>query len=554
MADAGRSRWPLFGAAVLIAAASVLIFARLGHYPLWDDEATTAMFGRNLLRTGDTSALVGHNLIAYRGGRELENLKMRYLPPLQSVAVAGGALFFGESNFGARVVFAAAGVLTFVVIAIWLMRADAGALIWIGMGIALLCNVSLLLFTRQCRYYGLTIFFSVWMAYLWCHRDGTKWNQIAFILSSLALLASNYLCFAALCVAILSDLLTFGRKAPRWTAGQWAWTLGTVALLGGLIVWVFNPLGKGIVHEEDVSFVLKRVKLLWWNVRDLNACEFGVGILLAIAPVVALVYRDRALGRAWTAAAVYVLSISVLSPQPITVTHVADVRYLIALIPLFAFIGVRVIVLACRGRGWAAIPIMLLCFGGNLAHGTWIERVALASGARPIGVRCTIAEYIGELIEPQRSAFGETADWINEHVSERANVWVLPGHMLYPLMLYAPHPLYGYQLVAPVEEQFKDLPDLDVHVIGQVPPDYVVCFGPQALNTFRNNEPDLASMGARYDRAASIEVGWMATTRPELFWHEFRTVTEFNRDFEGVYVFRRKGAPRVTSPDRRDPG
>ncbi|HSV14981.1 MAG TPA: hypothetical protein VLI90_12045, partial [Tepidisphaeraceae bacterium] len=62
----------------------MLIFARLGHYPLWDDEAITAMTARAVWRTGDTSARVDdHNLLAYRNGLLLRDLKDRFTPPLQ---------------------------------------------------------------------------------------------------------------------------------------------------------------------------------------------------------------------------------------------------------------------------------------------------------------------------------------------------------------------------------------------------------------------------------------------------------------------------------------
>ena len=108
----GVAKWPAFAAALLILLAGVLLFARLGHYPLWDDEATTAMFGRNVLATGDTSAVVGHNIMAFRNGRELVDKKLRYLPPLQYWAVAAGAAIFGETNFAARFPFAAAGLLS----------------------------------------------------------------------------------------------------------------------------------------------------------------------------------------------------------------------------------------------------------------------------------------------------------------------------------------------------------------------------------------------------------------------------------------------------------
>ena len=542
MPESARPRWPVAIAIMVVVAAGALLFARLGHYPLWDDEATTAMFGRNVLKTGDTSARVGHNLIAYRGGRELVDLKMRYLPPMQYYAVAGGAALFGETNFAARAPFAIAGLLTFAVVAAWLLRARVGALTWAGMSMALLCNVSLLLYSRQCRYYGLAIFLSVWAAYLYFHRDGTRRNLALTAVAALALLCANYLSFAALCAVMGADYLLFGRKERRLRWSDWAVLVIPVALLGTPVVWAFNPLGKGIVQVDDVAWLAKRATLLWWNLRDLNACEFGVGILMAVAPILAIVWRDRGLGRACISGAAYVLAIVALSPQPVSVTRVADVRYLIAVIPLCAFIGVRVICLASGRRWWVAIPLMLICFGSNLAHGTWIGGVARSSGSRPPGVRCRIAQYVGEIIEPQRSAFGETADWINTNVPERATVWVMPGYMLYPLMLYAPHPLYGYQLREPVEEQFASLPDLDVHVIGRTPPHYAICFGPQGLAEWRGNEPGLARLGARYEQAATIDVLWAATTRPELFAHEFRTATEFNAELEAVFVFKRSGA------------
>ena len=61
------------------------LFFRLGHYALWDDEAICTLFGKSLWLTGDTNAVLGHNLIAFNFGTELTNLKMRYIPPLQFI-------------------------------------------------------------------------------------------------------------------------------------------------------------------------------------------------------------------------------------------------------------------------------------------------------------------------------------------------------------------------------------------------------------------------------------------------------------------------------------
>jgi hypothetical protein len=59
----------LFGA--ILALAVVLLFTRLGHRPLWDDEANTALVGEGVLQSGDTSVSVGRNLVLFRNGANL---------------------------------------------------------------------------------------------------------------------------------------------------------------------------------------------------------------------------------------------------------------------------------------------------------------------------------------------------------------------------------------------------------------------------------------------------------------------------------------------------
>ena len=69
-------------AVVVLASMAFLMFFRLCHYALWDDEADTALFAVSIWRTGDTNALLDHNLIAHTDGQELKGLRNRYIPPL----------------------------------------------------------------------------------------------------------------------------------------------------------------------------------------------------------------------------------------------------------------------------------------------------------------------------------------------------------------------------------------------------------------------------------------------------------------------------------------
>src|SRR5450755_4287586 len=95
---AGRNCIPArLATAVILIGSFLLIFVQLGHYPLWDDEAITAMTARGVWRTGDTSAWVDdHNLLAYRNGLLINHFADRYTPPLQFYLLAPFLGLLGE--------------------------------------------------------------------------------------------------------------------------------------------------------------------------------------------------------------------------------------------------------------------------------------------------------------------------------------------------------------------------------------------------------------------------------------------------------------------------
>src|SRR3984885_4305709 len=107
------TRTAAWASGIILAASAILLFARLGHYALWDDEAITAMTARGVWRTGDTSAWVDdHNLLAYRNGLLIKHFADRYTPPLQFYLLAPFMGLLGESSFVCRLPFAICGVIS----------------------------------------------------------------------------------------------------------------------------------------------------------------------------------------------------------------------------------------------------------------------------------------------------------------------------------------------------------------------------------------------------------------------------------------------------------
>ncbi|MBN1347441.1 MAG: glycosyltransferase family 39 protein [Phycisphaerae bacterium] len=528
-------------AVLLLLIAGGLLFARLGHHPLWDDEATTALYAKSIWFTGDAHALVDHNLIAFKQGAELRNLRNRYMPPLGFWVAAPFVGILGDTALAARLPFALCGWLTIVLIVWWLWREKAETLTWLLMALGILGNVSFMLFARQCRYYALTTLLSALLAYLYLHREKRFPRSLTVGLAFVALLASNYLSYLALCGCALVDYLFWGRRDRPLRLVDWVGVLTPQIFLGSAVLYVWNPLiAKRIWGASSASWLSERLTLLWWNLRELNGCEFGVGTLLLAAPLLALIMKDRWLLRASVALLAYVIVVTIASPQQVGVTGLATVRYLVPLIPLCIFIGVRVIQVLTAGRAWLALPLALVAFQTNLLHGgryaTLGMRTAFSDVLRHNRLRCTPLEYLRELRSPPPSTYQAVSQWIDRNVTQGQSIWVLPNYATYPLMFLSRKPVYAWQLAWPPQDQFKSLDE--IHFFGRKPPDFVIVFGP-SLTELR---PFLADRA--YVRAATIDRFWADLIRPEMHFHAFRPVTDFDRSDQAVYVFKRRAVAR----------
>jgi len=520
-------------AAAILAGSAALVFTRLGHNAFWNDEAYTALLAKSVWRTGDTSAVVGHNLIAFQGGAALENLRHRFDPPLAYYVAAPFLGLLGSHAFAGRLPFALCGLATIALMVRWAWRQSAAPLTWGVLAIAVVGNVSLMLFSRQCRYYALAMLLSTALAYLYVHgrRAETPRPQrlrwlLAMAALSVCLLATNYINYAAFYACAAVDYLAWGRRRCRLARRDLAMLFAPQVILGGLIVAVWNPLGKAVVPHENASWLADKATLFWWSLRDLSRCEFGVAALILSAPVLYWATRDAWLLRALSALLVYVAAATLLSPQPVSATSFADVRYLVPLIPLCIALGVLCINTLRRRVAATAIPLAVVAFGTNL----------LQLGPH-VGdpVHSTLVEYVGELARPRATAYAVAAAWLNANAAEGESVWVLPEYALSPLMFHAPRAVYAWQLSWPPAEQFRGLPD--IHFKDRVPPDTIVAFGP-VVGPLRK----MLSARGGYVPAATLDVYWRDDARPELFWHAFGPVARFDRATEAIYIFRRARA------------
>ena len=529
------------GDAAVVLTAALLIFAQLGYYPFWGDEADTVIFGRSAWETGDMGAWYDGNLYAYRNGAPLEHLKNRAAPPLPYYVVAAFWGVAGDSRFGLRFPFALCGVATVALMQLAWRRLGFTLGQRLLLGGALACNVSFVLYSRQCRYYALATFLSLLLVYLYATFDGSRRRLAALVLTACLLAATQFMNFAALMAALLVDYAFWQQHRRKLTVGQWAALLAPTTIVFAALVYVYNPLGKDLYPvPEQRDWRLDKLKLLWWSVRDLNYAEYGIGLLLAAAlPIGVFQARRRdnpLILRLWVASALFLFFTTLLSPQPIDRTHEADIRYFMPLIVPCVSLSVLTLLTLVGGRAAWAAPFVALIVFTNIAHVPW-DRGRWQS---------TLGEYLHELREPRRPASQVISEWLKANVPARKTVALMPTDWIAPPIVHAPHVFYAWQLDKP--RRAEDYIGLDERLfLYKQPVDLIVLHGFGNLREVFEEQvlPRMAEHGMRYEPAVVLDAYYDDRTRPELIWHWFRE-QPYDREKQAVYVYRRVAAPDQT--------
>jgi hypothetical protein len=509
----------------ILAVSGALLFFNLGHYYLWHDEADTALFAKGIARTGDTSAVIDHNIYAYHKGACLKNLCGRYQPPAPYYLAAPFVGANGTGTFWPRFPFALCGLLSVALMLYWMIRSRMGVSARIVFILGLLGNVSFFLFCRQCRYFSLTILLTLVVVYLYMNWRDRWLDYVGIASASILLLGTNYLSYAALYAALGCDYIFFTRRRLRLKFRQWLMLLGPQILFGIAILWIYNPLGTEVspdLSERNV-FTDKPV-LLWWHFRDLNTDEFCIPIIMLAALPICFWKRNVWLLRGIVAGVCYIIAVVAFTPQHVSLTFLANTRYLVPLIPLFIAVSAGIIAALSWYKWPLALVLAAAVFSSNILNYPF----------SPKKWHCRPAEFIGELWTPQITSTEVVLKWIRDFIYDGESILVVPNYMRYPLMYHAPGLVYAWQLEYPPQNQFKDLPL--IHFSGQVPPDYILAFGP-----FRTSaEKIIASeknLGNNYKFILTLGVLGADTTRPEISIRLFKTLTEYNSQIDDVYVY-----------------
>lgn len=546
--DGGDGPWSLLatregaGLGAALALAAVLAFMGLGNHAFWDDEANTALFARNLLVHGALTAWDGTNVVGFRQGAELdEHLVNVYMPPLQYYAAAIGLALAGPTTVGGRLVFVLMGLAAIVALGLW-ARWHLGRTVPAWLPATLLAlSPAYLMYIRQCRYYAPAVLLTLAVLATAAYPARTRRAQvIAGVVGGAAaflLVLTNYLNAAALAACL--PLLALLRRYRTRAFATWLAVVGCALVVAGVFVLlVANPLARDVVGADPVRGLTRYATLLWWHLTGLGLFEF-FPLAVPVALVALLPVRGLRAGAPLAcegllltlAMLVYSLVTVAFSPQPVGRTQVADMRYVVPLIPLGA--AATACLLAALWQAARAQP-------GGAGQGLRAATVALGfalatTNALSLGflserpLRATLIDYVSENRNDYTTGTESLIEFLRSQPPGQL-VQIAPDYMAYSPMFYVPQQHYCCQLTPehPLTPELRgQLPDYVF--AGRVPPDLVLLGG-------ESPQQALASLEARYGsgsyRLAHVLPGDARDrSRPEIPWHSFGPPTPAGRGF-----------------------
>jgi len=422
---------------LLLLLGTILLLTNLGSGRLWQDEAETAILGRNILRYGYPRAFDGVNLL--NPGLPLqEGFAWTYHSWLPMYLVAGSFLLFGINTVAARLPFAGLGIgcllLAYRVFKEftqdrWMARLGA---------LTLLTNVPFLLHMRQCRYYAPSVLLSLWasLAY-WRFLRNRRLSGIELFFALTLLFHADHGVFLPVALG-LGLHFALSRPSPQ----EWHRALAlAVVLLASTVPWIiYLQAGQ---HHRAFSWVEVRHHLEFYF-RQINRYLMPLGFWLLACilwrpPLRSLIGAPGTpVRRAWGLVG-SLLSVGMLFL--ILIPEQRHFRYLMFLVPWFFLVQATLLAQLFRSRGWIGLILTvvllstdLIQYSGTSLLAAQIPSVRSKLSSPNVKVRSLPLEFLGELTHSYRGPMDGIVDLLKAQGR--------PGQVV--KIPYEEHPLIFY--------------------------------------------------------------------------------------------------------------
>ncbi|MCZ6673053.1 MAG: hypothetical protein O7C75_08945 [Verrucomicrobia bacterium] len=530
--------------AYLTLLAGLLAFWGLGNNDFWDDEAFTAAYGRNLIRTGTLIGWDGRNLMDYgMRGFVNEDMIKTFAPRLQYLVAGLSLKIFGDNAGGGRILFVFFGLFSIPLAAAWFRHEFDSDEFWI-VALILALSVPYLLYIRQVRYYPLGLTSFCGFLWTWAVIGRAKQYHWWFLLGMLflyLLISSQYL-YAAGAVAVLTISLVRRRYRNRRNLIFLAMTV-LMGLASATWILIFNnpDVLEQTVDSGAAVQLSKFARLMFMVPRDAVRFEFfPVGMLLFAAGGAVVLgragithLRDILLALAYGMG--IITAVSIFSPQiPGTTTFDADMRFYVLLIPLSAAVGAKIYEMLRETR-FPGVPalFLLILISSNILTFNFLGR---------IGLHSRLVQYVKEVANDYTTGSEAISRFIEEEISTEECIFLIPTTANIIQIYY--HPRHKFCGLVTNQAPFakKHAGELRADLFWEnAVPDYVIVGGrpPDRMSQMLT---ELYGQNT-YQLEAALPVFWMNATRPEIPWRSFSPIPIQDPFVHGVLIFHRTSEP-----------
>ncbi len=484
----------------MIAVGAVLLLSNLGNGRLWQDEAETAVLGRNILHDGYPSAFDGVNRLNPSLPVQAGSA-WTYHTWLPMYAAAASFLVAGPTTAAARFPFALMGAA-----AIWLgylaaRRLTGDRTVARLTTFLLVTSVPFLLHMRQCRYYAPAVLFTLWsvLAY-WRFIRLRPWAVAELICAGVLLFHAEHGAFAPVFLALgIHHIFTQKGRIQRRRG-----ITAAVILLALTVPWVIY------LHAEQHhrAFALREISHHFqFYFRQINRFLFPIvpWILLLIPwrPIFKNLFgaQGTTARQGWNLMGILFgggFLFLILLPEQ------RHFRYLVFLIPFLLVFHAALLARMIRAKRWLGVVLAgLLIFTPDVSR-----------------IRCLFLEFIGELTHPYRGPMDGIVELLQKE--SRAGETLKTPYEEHPILFYTPS--LG---VEPLEKS-EDF-------ARETFPDWIVLRRDWLPHGFFDS-PYYRQIQARYQEVLldAPDIPWQ--NRPDPGYHRFRTDLKASR----VIVFHRK--------------
>jgi len=511
----------------------------------WDDEAHVAIFARNLLSTGKLTGWDGRNLFGFRNGTLLDKNLCSINSPLDYLLCALSFKLFGYSTWTGRILFVIMGLIALGIFSL-ILKEDFGKdkWLWVFSFCGFAFSTVFLLHIRQCRYYSLSLLFSLLTFYFYRQSILKKkaYDFIFLALSAVLLFYSNYLLAVAFLLSL--GIIHFIFHFRRLSGKEWLRLALSVTLF--IIFTIPYGIKNRVWYRPDIPvnqpFLPWKLELLWWNIRELNliTCLPWV-VVVGLIVFIFCYWKKEGMVKKILELGLLVLSntffVTLFSPQSTQVTSIADVRYLIASVPFcYGLFGIFLWFI----HRWNKVVALVL-------FGIIITTNLLTVTPFNWKFRWLLPAYIYEVHNEYPTAYSEVVKYLEKNAKQDEQVYCFPEYTNYPLMFYLGDKIkFCCLLDKNTHLPYEKVKSLNAPLfIEENFPDWFIAFGgdPNAVRLLQFfSRPHLEGekeVQFKYQFVGIIDVYGIDMTRPELPWHSFGPIKNFDRQTSAVYVFRR---------------